>query len=151
MEIINMWKSLLKRDLVEQAKDEAIFQTSEVDRKGSRNTMARLAEEYAPEEVADWRQQLQEDEDPFTDEEDDDKDPFKKAVDVSINSIFIDTSNELLKLINDGPVGDTINALWLEVYEVIKETRLRIRNHVLSPDWKPRKSSQPSPSTWYQD
>tara|TARA_B110000902_G_scaffold227105_1_gene266187 strand:- start:321 stop:767 length:447 start_codon:yes stop_codon:yes gene_type:complete len=148
--MITMWKSLLKRDLVRQAKDEAIFQTSEVDREGSRNTMARLAEEYAPEEVADWRKQLQEDKDLFT-EDDDDEDPFKKAVDVSIDSIFTDTSNELLKLINDGPVGDTINALWLEVYEVIKETRLRIRNHVLSPDWKPRKSSQPSPSTWYQD
>ena len=78
-------------------------------------------------------------------------DDMGKAVDVSIDSIFTDTSNELLKLINDGPVGDTINALWLEVHEVIKETRLRIRNHVLSPDWKPRKSSEPSPSTWYQD
>ena len=71
MGIITMWKGLLKRDLVRQAKDEAIFQTSEVDREGSRNTMARLAEEYAPEEVADWERQLREDKDLSNDDDDD--------------------------------------------------------------------------------
>tara|TARA_R110002051_G_scaffold295048_1_gene360762 strand:- start:29 stop:517 length:489 start_codon:yes stop_codon:yes gene_type:complete len=162
--MIIMWKGLLKRDLVEQAKQEAIFQTSKDDRKGSRTTMARLAEEYAPEEVADWKRQLQEDEDLWETDDDDDEDlftdnedPFKKAVDVSINSIFDDQSREVLRLIHDGPVGivnsvdDLQRLLREQVYEVLKETKKRIRNHVLSPDWKPRKSSQSSPSTWYQD
>ena len=125
--MITMWKSLLKRDLVRQAKDEAIFQTSEVDREGSRNTMARLAEEYAPEEVADWRKQLQEDKDLFT--EDDDEDPFKKAVDVSIDSIFEEAADEILQLVSGG--ADLRNlSLKSSIIEILDESRKRVFSYL---------------------
>ena len=65
------WKNIIKKDLTEQAKDEAIFQTSKDDREGSRTTMARLADKYAPEEVADWERQLREDKDLSNDDDDD--------------------------------------------------------------------------------
>mgnify|MGYP003632643416 FL=1 len=126
--MITMWKSLLKRDLVRQAKDEAIFQTSEVDREGSRNTMARLAEEYAPEEVADWRKQLQEDKDLFT-EDDDDEDPFKKAVDVSIDSIFEEAADEILQLVSGG--ADLRNlSLKSSIIEILDECRKRVNSYL---------------------
>ena len=128
--MITMWKGLLKRDLVRQAKDEAIFQTSEVDREGSRNTMARLAEEYAPEEVADWRKQLQEDKDLFT-EDDDDEDPFKKAVDVSMDSIFDEAADEILQLVS-GEVDLSNLNLKSSIKAILDETRLRVKNYLRS-------------------
>ena len=130
MGMITMWKGLLKRDLVRQAKDEAIFQTSEVDREGSRNTMARLAEEYAPEEVADWRKQLQEDKDLFT-EDDDDEDPFKKAVDVSMDSIFDEAADEILQLVS-GEVDLSNLNLKSSIKAILDETRLRVKNYLRS-------------------
>ena len=126
--MITMWKVLLKRDLVRQAKDEAIFQTSEVDREGSRNTMARLAEEYAPEEVADWRKQLQEDKDLFT-EDDDDEDPFKKAVDVSMDSIFDEAADEILQLVS-GEVDLSNLNLKSSIKAILDETRIRVKNYL---------------------
>ena len=82
-----MWKALLKlstNELVEQAKEESIWETSRQDSGRNRHSnsftqdMRRLAEKYAPEEMAEWKEQLKqreaEDIDLFG--EDDDYDLF---------------------------------------------------------------------------
>lgn len=61
-----MWKATLKSidELVEQAKEESIFQTSRRDSGKNRHSnsftqdMRRLGYKYAPEEMAEWKEQL---------------------------------------------------------------------------------------------
>jgi len=80
-----MWKALLKlstNELVEQAKEESIWETSRQDSGRNRHSnsftqdMRRLAEKYAPEEMAEWKEQLKqreaEDIDLFGEDYDDD-------------------------------------------------------------------------------
>ena len=87
-----MWKALLKLstkdddELVQQAKSEAIFQPSKELSGRNRHSnsfndsMRQLAEKYAPEEMAEWKEQLrqrQEDDfDLFGEDDDDDFDLF---------------------------------------------------------------------------
>ena len=82
-----MWKSILKLsikdddELVEQAKEESIWETSRNDSGRNRHSnsftqdMRRLADKYAPEEMAEWKEQLrqkEEDFDLFSEDDDDD-------------------------------------------------------------------------------
>jgi len=62
-----VWKALLKLstdELVEQAKEESIWETSRNDSGRNRHSnsftqdMRRLADKYAPEEMAEWKEQL---------------------------------------------------------------------------------------------
>ena len=82
-----MWKVLLKSstdELIEQAKEESIFETSRRDSGRNRHSnsfiqdMRRLGEKYAPEEMAEWKEQLRQKEERDIDlfGEDDDDDLF---------------------------------------------------------------------------
>jgi len=82
-----VWKVLLKSstdELIEQAKEESIFETSRRDSGRNRHSnsfiqdMRRLGEKYAPEEMAEWKEQLRQKEERDIDlfGEDDDDDLF---------------------------------------------------------------------------